>query len=327
MIPKRLGLVGARGHVGKELLTLLADHPGFALDCASSRALAGQPVAQLAAGHPGGLSFEELSPPDVASRDLDAVVLALPNGLSDPFVAAIDATRPDTVIVDLSADHRFTDSWTYGWPERYHAELLEARRIANPGCYATGMQIALWPLVQADLLAPDRPPSIFGVSGYSGAGTQPSARNDPSRLEGNLMPYGLIGHTHEREVSRQLGRPVHFTPHVAPFFRGISLTLNVQLRDGSTVDAVRAAYAHHFSRTPLVRFVDDAVPEIIDHVGQSHASVGGLHHDPDSGRMTVVVALDNLLKGAASQALQNLNLACGHEALLGIHASADARLA
>src|SRR4029079_689307 len=148
------------------------------------------------------------SPEDVAGEKLDAYVLALPNGASGAYVEAIAAARPDLVIVDLSADHRFTSSWVYGQPERKRAEIRGARHIANPGCYATAMQLALAPLVP--LL--EGPANVFGVSGYSGAGTTPSPRNDPEALRDNLMPYALVGHMHEREVTRHVG-PVCLMPH------------------------------------------------------------------------------------------------------------------
>src|SRR5690606_17762708 len=129
------------------------------------------------------LVFEALSPEQAAARAVDAVVLALPNGASAPYVEAL-GERP--VLVDLSADHRFDDGWRYGLVELFRDRLRGARRISNPGCYATAAQIALSPIA-AELTAP---PRIFGVSGYSGAGTTPSDRNDPDKLRDNLMPYG-----------------------------------------------------------------------------------------------------------------------------------------
>ena len=134
--------------------------------------------------------------------------------------------RSETVIVDLSADHRFDDAWYYGLPELTRHAIAANARISNPGCYATAMQLAIAPLT--DQLA--GPPQCFGVSGYSGAGTTPSDKNNPDKLRDNLMPYALVDHVHEREVSRQLGMPVEFMPHVAPHFRGITMTVNLWLQ-------------------------------------------------------------------------------------------------
>src|SRR5262249_42410139 len=145
---------------------------------------------------------------DIAGAKLDAYALALPNGKSEAFVDSIRRARPDAVIVDLSADHRFDGRWVYGQPERRRDQIRGARRISNPGCYATATQLALAPLMSLI----EGSPSVFGVSGYSGAGTTPSPRNDPEVLRDNLLPYSLVGHIHEREVSAQLGRPVFFMP-------------------------------------------------------------------------------------------------------------------
>ena len=299
----RVGLVGARGHVGGELIALLAAHPELELAFAASR----QGVGEAVAGAPG-LTMEELTPETVAGWRADAVVLALPNELSRAYVAGLAA---GTVIVDLSADHRFDPAWVYGLPERGRAAIAGARRIANPGCYATGMQLGIGPL----LARLQGPPQVFGVSGYSGAGTTPSPRNDPTRLQDNLMPYALIGHLHEREVSFQLGRSVHFTPHVASFFRGISLTISVTLDRPETAASLLARFGDEYADEPLVA-VGAAIPEVAAAAGRHGVAIGGFA--AEGQRAVLVVTLDNLLKGAATQALQNLNLALGLPEGLGV---------
>jgi N-acetyl-gamma-glutamyl-phosphate reductase len=311
IITKSIGIVGARGYTGEQLLGLLAKHSGFELDFVSSRKLAGQPVADQVEGFDGGLHYEELSPRDVAQRAPHVCVLALPNDISPPFVAAIEELSPSTIIVDLSSDYRFDDQWTYGQTERFRDEIKGAKRIANPGCYATGMQLGLWPLL--DWLA--APPQVFGVSGYSGAGTTPSPKNDPDVLGDNLLPYSLTDHTHEREVSRHLGRQIYFSPHVAPFFRGITLTISVQLDEPRGVDQVRRRFEKFYAHEALIKVVDQA-PLVRDNVGEHSVSVGGF--DVTDDHLVFVVTLDNLLKGAATQALQNANLACGFDELEGL---------
>jgi N-acetyl-gamma-glutamyl-phosphate reductase len=303
---KRVGLVGARGHVGAELVRLVDAHPAMELAFASSRSRAGEPFGTA------GLVYEDLSPGEIARRDVDAVVLALPNGAAEPFVAEIDTVAPARVIVDLSADHRF-DDWTYGLPELTRARYAGQRRIANPGCYATAMQLAIAPLL-GDLAGP---PVCFGVSGWSGAGTTPSDRNDPAKLRDNLMPYALADHLHEREVTRQLGVPVEFMPHVAPHFRGIVLTVNLWLQHATTRDAVAARYRERYRGEPLVRVLDEA-PWVSAIAGCHHAEIGGFTVAPGGRRVVLVATLDNLLKGAATQAMQNLNLALGFDELAGI---------
>jgi N-acetyl-gamma-glutamyl-phosphate reductase common form len=310
----RLGIVGARGHVGRELLGLLFKHPHFEVTFVSSRAQAGEPVSASVPGAPDGLAFESLSPDDVAARAADAVVLAMPNDLSPPFVRAVYARRADAVVVDLSADHRFDDAWAYGLPELFRSKIAASERIANPGCYATAMALVVAPV--ADLL--DGPARCFGVSGYSGAGTTPSPRNDPEKLRDNLMPYSLVGHVHEREVSRHAG-PVNFMPHVAEFFRGISMTVAMTLRAAVSAADLEGIYRATYEGEPLVR-VEREIPWVKDAAGRPYATIGGFAAAESERRVVVVSTLDNLLKGAASQALQNLNLAFGFPERMGIDA-------
>ncbi|HEU4535731.1 MAG TPA: N-acetyl-gamma-glutamyl-phosphate reductase, partial [Polyangiaceae bacterium] len=316
--PYALGVVGARGYVGAELLALLAGHPDFGLALATSREHAGRPVAAVAPGLPAGLAFEALGAADCAARRLDAYVLALPNGQAAEYAAAIGAARPDAVVVDLSADHRFDAAWRYGQPERRRRELAGARRVANPGCYATAMQLALAPLVPRL----GGPAHAFGVSGHSGAGSAPSPRNDPARLRDNLLPYALVGHVHEREVSHQLGVEVSFSPHVAPFFRGLSVTVQAPLRPGESLASVDAAFREAYGGEPLVRYLGPGEPPSPRDAASRHdVTVGGLAVAGDGRRVGVVAALDNLLAGAATQALRNLNLAFGLPENRGVPAS------
>jgi N-acetyl-gamma-glutamyl-phosphate reductase len=310
---KSIGIVGARGHAGAELIRLIARHPLLDLAFVSSRELAGQRVADHIEEFAGELRYESLDDGAVAAKRADAVALALPNGKAAPYVASTNAARSDTVIVDLSADYRFDDRWYYGLPELYRGNYRGQRHISNPGCYATAMQLATAPL--KDLLA--APPACFGVSGYSGAGTTPSDKNDPEKLRDNLIAYSLVDHTHEREVTRHLGFPVEFMPHVAPHFRGITLTANLWLREKMTAEAIKARYRERYSGEPLVRVVDDA-PWVSRIANRHHVEIGGFAVAPGGKRVVVVTVLDNLLKGAATQAMQNLNLALGFDELMGI---------
>ena len=309
---KTIGIVGARGHTGAELIRLIAGHGGLEPAFVSSRELAGERVADHVSGFAGDLKYENLDAGTIAARRVDAVVLALPNGKAQPYVAAIDAARPDTVVVDLSADYRFDDAWYYGLPELYRGGYRGQRRISNPGCYATAMQLAIAPL--KDRLA--APPACFGVSGYSGAGTTPSDRNDPDKLRDNLIPYTLVDHTHEREVTRHLGLPVEFLPHVAPHFRGITMTVNLWLREPMSAAAIKASYAERYADEPLIRVVGEA-PWVSRIANRHHVEIGGFAVAPGGKRVVVVATIDNLLKGAATQALQNLNLALGFDELAG----------
>lgn len=302
---RRVGVIGARGHTGAELMYILSDHPYVELALAGSRELEGQSVPSVE-----GLRYESFGPDEVASRDLDAIFLALPDGVGQPWT---DAISSQTVIVDISADHRFDGTWVYGLPELNRDKIGGARRIANPGCYATALQLAIDPFVD-DL---DGKPTAFGVSGYSGAGTTPSPRNDPENLRDNLIPYKLSGHNHEREGTRHLGHTVRFMPHVHPTFRGLLVTAHMPLVSpttvGEAVSRLRAAYDHE----PLVD-VQEQVPTLKDGTGLSGVIIGGTTVSEDGVGLTLVVVEDNLLKGAAVQAVQNLNLALGLPETTGI---------
>jgi N-acetyl-gamma-glutamyl-phosphate reductase common form len=285
----RVGIVGARGYVGKELVELVNAHRELDLALSVS-------------------ARDQLSPDDVAKSELDAYALALPNGATKAYVDAIRRVRPDAVLVDLSADHRFDDGWVYGQPERLREQIRKARAIANPGCYATAAQLALAPLVP--LLADGAVPTVFGVSGYSGAGTTPSPKNDPEVLKDNLYPYTLVGHVHEREVSRQLGRPIFLLPHVAPFFRGLTVTVSVVFARPEDKGTLTERYREAYGGEPLVHLSSDP-PLVRDIMGKHHVAIGGLAVSEDGRHAAVVATIDNLLGGAATQAIRNLNLALG----------------
>jgi N-acetyl-gamma-glutamyl-phosphate reductase / acetylglutamate kinase len=219
--PAKVALIGARGYTGQALIDLLNRHPQMDLRHVSSRELAGK---KLQGYTKRDITYENLSPEDVRrladSGAVDCWVMALPNGVCAPFVEAIDASGKDQLIIDLSADYRFDESWTYGLPELVDRSVIaQAKRIANPGCYATAAQVGIAPLLE--FIADGQQPNVFGVSGYSGAGTKPSPKNDVEFLKNNIIPYSLVDHIHEREVSRQLGRDVSFMPHVAMWFQGI----------------------------------------------------------------------------------------------------------
>jgi N-acetyl-gamma-glutamyl-phosphate reductase len=312
---KKLALIGARGYTGGALLELLIGHPQLELVLATSTSSPGRPIAEEVPAWPDASQhFSDLRPAGVADIDAGVWVLALPNGKSAPWVEAIGQAHPGAMILDLGADWRFDADWTYGLTEFNREAIAGSRRIANPGCYATGALFGLVP-IRRSLAAP---PVIFGVSGYSGAGRTPGPRNNPERLRDNFIPYALAGHVHESEISTHLARPVRFHPHVAPFFRGISLTVSVSLTEAVSAGKLLEIYADRLADEPLIEVVTD-IPEIGQVANTPRLAIGGFTVDErDPMRATFVVVLDNLLKGAAGQALQNINLALGLDELAGI---------
>lgn len=223
--PAKVALIGARGYTGQALISLINAHSHLDLLHVSSRELAGK---KLQGYDKRDITYENLSPDDVKrmaeNGDVDCWVMALPNGVCKPFVDAVDqagTSGKGNVIVDLSADYRFDNKWTYGLPELINrSNIAKATRISNPGCYATAAQVGIAPLVP--FLGGQ--PTAFGVSGYSGAGTKPSPKNDVNFLTNNLIPYSLTDHIHEREISSQLNTSIAFIPHVAVWFQGISVS-------------------------------------------------------------------------------------------------------
>ncbi|KAJ7595528.1 acetylglutamate kinase ARG6 [Mycena floridula] len=342
---KRLGLIGARGYTGQALTTLLSSHPYLNLTHVSSRQLAGHALESYTKSL---VNYSNLSVEDVEKLEkdgeVDAWVMALPNGACKPFVDAVDRGskeradgRPGSVIVDLSADYRHEEGWAYGLPELYGRSVIRSsKRIANPGCYATSSQMLIAPLIK--YVKPGAWPTVFGISGYSGAGTIPTndpdgrpvsvPKVDPVSLAGGIRPYSLTDHIHEREAAFHLSKisaalpspslmKVAFIPAVAPWFSGIMSTLSMPISQKLTAKNVLELYEQKYEGEKLVRILKQ-VPSITDIEGKHTWSVGGVQVHSEGERVVVVGGLDNLMKGAATQCLQNLNLALGYDEFAGI---------
>lgn len=314
--PSKIALIGARGYTGQALIDLFNKHPNMDLRHVSSRELAGK---KLEGYTKRSITYENLTPDDVkrmAEKDeVDCWVMALPNGVCKPFVDAVnEAGKPDAVIVDLSADYRFDPAWTYGLPELVdRRNIANATRISNPGCYATAAQLGIAPLLKFI----GGQPTVFGVSGYSGAGTKPSPKNDVKNLENNLIPYSLTDHIHEREISNQLGLDVAFIPHVAVWFQGIHHTISIPLSQNMTSRDIRNLYQDRYAGEKLVKVVGES-PLVKNISGKHGVEIGGFAVHSSGKRVVVNATIDNLLKGAATQCLQNMNLALGYGEYDGI---------
>ena len=318
-------LAGARGYTGQALISLLNAHPNMDLRHVSSRELAGQ---KLKGYDKRNITYENLSHDDVRklaeSGDIDVFVMALPNGVAKPWVDAIDETGSDSLIIDLSADYRFDPAWTYGLPELTdRSTIAKATRISNPGCYATAAQLGIAPLVPH--IQSGAMPHVFGVSGYSGAGTKPSPKNDVENLSNNIVPYSLTDHLHEKEVTSQLKHPIAFIPHVAVWFQGIHHSISIPLAGKMTSRDVRNLFQERYEGEPLVKIVGD-IPSVKDISGTHGVEIGGFAVHSDGKRVVICATIDNLLKGAATQCLQNMNLAMGFAEFEGIPVIEDGRI-
>ncbi|KAF2418985.1 bifunctional acetylglutamate kinase/N-acetyl-gamma-glutamyl-phosphate reductase [Tothia fuscella] len=313
--PSKVALIGARGYTGQALINLFNNHPNIDLRHVSSRELAGKKLEGYTKRE---IIYENLSAEDVRRMadkgDIDCWVMALPNGVCKPFVEAVDGANKESLIIDLSADYRFDPAWTYGLPELIDRNTIaQSKRIANPGCYATAAQVGIAPILE--FLGGE--PTVFGVSGYSGAGTKPSPKNDVNNLTNNLIPYSLTDHIHEREISKQLGTDVAFIPHVAVWFQGIHHTINIPLKHEMKSRDIRQLYQDRYAGEKLIKVVGES-PLVKNIAGKHGVEVGGFAVHSSGKRVVVNATIDNLLKGAATQCLQNMNLALGYGEYDGI---------
>ncbi|KAF9261165.1 bifunctional acetylglutamate kinase/N-acetyl-gamma-glutamyl-phosphate reductase [Marasmius fiardii PR-910] len=336
---KRLGLIGARGFTGQALTGLISSHPYLNLTHVSSRQMAGYPLDTYTKAP---VQYSNLSPEDVERMEkegeVDAWVMALPNGACKPFVDAVDRGSKErategSVIVDLSADYRFESGWTYGLPELYgRSKIRASKRISNPGCYSTSAQMLIAPLV--NYVKTGAWPTVFGLSGYSGAGTIPSSDPDgrpislpkvtPESLAGGVKLYSLTDHIHEREAGYHLSSLTNdasmklgFIPAVTPWFSGIISTLSMPLSEKLSAKDIISLYEKKYEGEKLVT-IKKEVPMLPDIADKHGWVVGGVQVHSEGERVVVVGGLDNLLKGAATQCLQNLNLALGYDEYAGI---------
>ncbi len=327
-------VVGASGYAGGELLRLLLAHPEFEVGPLLAGASAGTPVTDL---HPHlrALSDRVFEPTTVSALEaVDVVFFALPHGESG---ALSEALPTGTRIVDLGADHRLRDPaewdrvyggpyaqpWTYGLPELpgQRAEIAGSTRVANTGCYAVAITLALAPLIATGLVHAEDV-VVVAASGTTGAGRSAKAHLLASEIMGDLSPYRVGAHQHVPEIKQATGcRSLAFTPVLAPMPRGILATITARPHGAVTVAAARSALAAAYAGERFVHLLPEGRwPHTSATIG-SNACHLQVTVDRDSGRVVVVSALDNLGKGAAGQAVQNANLMLGWDESLGLTGS------
>jgi len=330
----RVGVMGATGYAGSEVLRLAASHPDLDVVVASGSSSVGKRVAEhtpaLAAAYPT-LMVE--SSERVLDGDLDVVFLALPHGESQAFVPRL--LERGVQVVDLGADFRLRDAeeyarWyghehkakgllvdaVYGLVERHRDELRSATLIAVPGCYPTASALALGPFCDHGLVERENI-VVNALSGASGAGRATNDRLHFSRLAGNAEAYGLLTHRHTPEMQQEIGATLLFTPHLVPVSRGMLVSAYARVASTSftTTDALnllRSTYAED----PFVVVVDDA-PTLKDPLGSNLCFVSA-RVDERTGWLLAMSSLDNLTKGAAGQAVQAWNVATGRDETLGL---------
>jgi N-acetyl-gamma-glutamyl-phosphate reductase len=331
----KIGLIGGSGYAGGELLRLLASHPRFEVAAISAHSNAGEEIASI---HPqlrsyAGRSFTSFSVDEFAQCEL--IFLALPHGESAKIIGQLPA---DVKIVDLGADYRLTSkeswekyyggeyagSWTYGIADipGKGGVIARATRVANPGCYATSVILGTAPAADfvdlSDVV-------VVAASGTTGAGRTAKINLIASEVSGSLTSYKFGGvHQHTPEIEEALtdisGKEVKisFTPILAPMPRGILSTITVRLSREISIDEVRSAYAKYFEASPFVDLLPEGqMPKTASVLGSNFAQIQ-VAIDSHTNRLVISVAIDNLGKGAAAQALHNANLMAGFEPTAGL---------
>jgi len=331
LAPTRVAVVGATGYAGQELVRLLARHPGATLTTATAsqasstpRRLPGLvrlwdgevvPLDPVAVADAAEVVF--LALPEAASADLGATFLAAGRrviDLSGAFRLKDDAARARW----YPATTTMPEGVVYGLTEFTGAAIPAARLVSCPGCYPTASLLALQPLAEAGLLQPGADVIIDAKSGISGAGKAPSDRTHFCENHGSVAAYGLFGHRHTAEMIQFLGREVTFTPHLVPLDRGILSTMYARLAPGVTAARVTEVLQAAHARSPFVRLTGDTLPEI-RHVAYTNFCDIGWRVDEPTGRIILVSVIDNLLKGAAGQGVQNFNLLVGLDETTGLY--------
>lgn len=335
-------VIGGSGYGGAELIRRLLIHPEVELARVASVDYVGQP---LGAAHPPlvgrtSLKFEDLKPAEAAAG-CDVALLGLPHKVSAKVAPDLLATN--VRVVDMSGDFRLRDAdayaryyggahphpeflgrFVYGLPELNRAKIRGAQAVASPGCFATTIELALLPLARAGLLA--GPVHVLGITGSSGSGVAPSAGTHHPVRAVNLKSYKPLEHQHVPEIEQTLhdagARPgsfqLRFVPVSAPLSRGILITAFIELPSAEAAASASAArltglYRETFASEPFVRFVEERLPEVAAVSGSNYAEVGFTLGPEEGGRRTLAVqgATDNLIKGGAGQAIQNMNLMLG----------------
>ncbi|MBK9306328.1 MAG: N-acetyl-gamma-glutamyl-phosphate reductase [Nitrospira sp.] len=349
----RVAIAGASGYAGAELVRLAAAHPHFTITAVTSEKSAGQPIASVFPSLRGMIEhrFEALAPDALAER-ADAVFLALPHTKSqDPVAVCVKAGKP---VVDLSADYRLKqiaayEEWyqtshahphllqeaVYGLPELHRNTIAKSRLVASPGCYPTAAILQLAPLFSRGLVQPETI-VIDAKSGVSGAGRSPALAYHFPEAHESLEPYKIGQHRHTPEIEQELSRLhalsglkeklttviVTFTPHLVPMNRGILSTAYCKLVRTMPLPDLRDLYREFYKGERFVRLCEDVVPNPRYIRGTNYCDVG-VYADSRAGWVVTVAAIDNLVKGAAGQAIQAMNLMLGIAEETGLTAPAS----
>jgi N-acetyl-gamma-glutamyl-phosphate reductase len=324
----RVAIAGATGYAGQELVRILARHPAVTLTAAMSSGATSTPRPLPALAR---IWDEPVVPLDIDRlvRDADVVMLALPESASAEFAPQL--LSRGLRVIDLSGAFRIRadadrQRWypataslppgtVYGLTEGHQDAIREARLVSNPGCYPTAALLALEPLQRAGLLT--GPIVVDAKSGISGAGKTPSDRTHFSENHGSVAAYAVFSHRHTAEIEQELATHVTFVPHLVPLDRGILETIYTSLKPGTTAQQVGDVLTAAYAEAPFVRLTGKQLPEI-KHVAHTNFCDIGWAVDHQGARLVLVAVIDNLVKGAAGSAVQNLNVMLGVDERTGL---------
>jgi len=336
----KAAIFGASGYTGQELTRILSGHPEVELVAVTSRRFAGKPVTEVFPSLCGftSLKYQDSTPARISSI-CDIVFLALPHGVS--MGIAPEFIKAGEKVIDLSADYRLRDlktyeTWygkhssakllkdaVYGIPELYRKQVKNAKLIANPGCYPTSIILGLAPALKKKLL--DVSTVIAdSASGVSGAGREPLTGSLFCEVDGGFKAYKVGKHRHLPEIEQELnalaGRKfaISFTPHLLPVKRGILSTIYAKLKKNIALSELHSVYHSFYETEKFVRICPEGVyPNISSVCGSNYCDIG-LAIDPRTKNVIIMAAIDNLIKGAAGQAVQNMNIICNFDEDAGL---------
>lgn len=337
--PIQVGILGATGYAGAELVRLLAGHPAAELAAVGSVSFEGKKLSEVYPAY-RGLCDLVCESQDAVLEKSDVVFAALPHGLSQEIAEKCD--QSGKLFIDLGADFRLREEedyhqWyggeyrcpelharaVYGLPELFREEIRGKRIIANPGCYTTAVPLALVPALKNGLVQPE---GIIAdcKSGVTGAGRGLAQNLHYAECNESFTAYKVASHRHTPEIEQTLTRisgqkiTMTFVPHLLPVNRGILATCYARLTPGTTMEGLRAAYEAAYSGEQFIRLLPEGQVADIRHVWYSNFCDISLHLDQRAGLLVAVSAIDNMVKGAAGQAIQNMNLAMGLEEAAGL---------
>ena len=324
---KKVGIIGASGYTGHELVKILKKHSNVELVVLNSKSYEGKKVKELYPDFNGEETYTNYSIDEINKMKLDCMFLCVPHTKAFELLPQLKSKK----IVDLSADYRFkkiqkyeevyevkhldeknNKKAVYGLPELFKEKIKKAKIVGNPGCYATVCTLTSYPIQKFAKYI------VFDCkSGYSGAGKSSTYAKDHDTIKENIVAYKLTNHRHKYEIEQFIKTKLSFTPHVIDAFQGMMCTTHVTLKEKTNKDEIVKAFKDFYNDEPFIKIMEDNIPDLHDIQKNNYCCIGGFEID-ENNQLVVVSVIDNLLKGASGQAVQNMNLMLGFDENMGL---------